>query len=246
MTNEIQFTVPGTPVGKGRPRFSTVSGQALAYTPIKTKEYERLIKQYASRAMNGRYPFERGTPLSVIIMAFFPIPKSYSKARREACATNKEYPTKKPDCDNIEKIVCDAMNDTVFWTKVYTRFSTLEQREYLLRNFKEIVEKHCVDGIQVRMSEPTGFLPFLPNEENQALFRLVQKAGSVFGLQLEGFRVRGAADAGITSCAGVPTICGMGIVGDHLHTEREFAVKASLVERLKVVLMSILMADKAF
>ncbi len=133
------------------------------------------------------------------------------------------------------------------WAKVFTRFSTLEQREYLLKSFKEIVDKHNAEGqARIEMRDPVGFLPFIPNKKNQSLFELVQKAGAHFDLVLEGFCVRGAADAGITSCAGVPTICGMGIVGDHLHTEREFAVKASLVERLQVVLMAIVLANQAF
>ena len=35
------FMVPGKPQGKGRPRFSRKSG--TAYTPSKTRDYERLI-----------------------------------------------------------------------------------------------------------------------------------------------------------------------------------------------------------
>ena len=58
--------------------------------------------------------------------------------------------------------------------------------------------------------------------------------------------VRGAADAGITSCEGVPTICGMGIVGGNLHTDREYAIKASLPERLRVLALSILLAHNTY
>ena len=31
--NEVRFTVPGEPVGKGRPRLSSRNGFAHAYTP---------------------------------------------------------------------------------------------------------------------------------------------------------------------------------------------------------------------
>lgn len=36
----IKFEVLGVPVGKGRPKFSTVNGHAVAYTPAKTANYE--------------------------------------------------------------------------------------------------------------------------------------------------------------------------------------------------------------
>ncbi len=130
--------------------------------------------------------------------------------------------------------------------KVYTRFSTLEQREYLLTRFKEICAAHTAGDLTVSISEPVGFLPFLPNEANQALFSLVKKAGAAFGLSLTGMNVRGAADAGITSCEDVPTICGMGIVGGNLHTDREYAIKATLPERLRVLTLSILLAHNTY
>ena len=43
-------------------------------------------------------------------MANFPVPKSWSKKRKALCLANKELPTKKPDADNIGKIIMDGMN----------------------------------------------------------------------------------------------------------------------------------------
>lgn len=40
----VKFEVLGTPVGKSRPKFSTVNGHAVAYTPKKTANYETLVK----------------------------------------------------------------------------------------------------------------------------------------------------------------------------------------------------------
>lgn len=111
----IRFVVPVEPFGKGRPRFSSVHGQSLAYTPTKTRKLENVFKLHARQAMNGRYPFERGTPLKVSILAFFRIPKSLTKAKYLACEQNIELPTKKPDIDNICKAALDAMNEAVFW-----------------------------------------------------------------------------------------------------------------------------------
>ena len=42
----ISFTIPGSPVGKGRPRVSVRGGYAHAYTPEKTRTYEARVRGY--------------------------------------------------------------------------------------------------------------------------------------------------------------------------------------------------------
>lgn len=39
----IEFTVPGVPIAKGRPKFSTRGGYAKAYTPSKTTKAEQFV-----------------------------------------------------------------------------------------------------------------------------------------------------------------------------------------------------------
>lgn len=39
----VMFTVPGEPVGKGRPRIGRVGAHARMFTPAKTANYEGLI-----------------------------------------------------------------------------------------------------------------------------------------------------------------------------------------------------------
>ena len=129
------------------------------------------------------------------------------------------------------------------WARIYTRFSTMEQRDYLLERFRAIIADHRQTGMRFVLSEPTGFLPFLPNEKNTRLYTLVRESGKQLGLEITGMRVRGAADAGIASCAGIPTICGMGPVGGNLHTDREFMNKASLAERAKLLTLAIVHAN---
>ena len=48
----VTFTVPGTPVGKGRPKFARRGNFTVAYTPEKTASYENLVKIAAGQAMN--------------------------------------------------------------------------------------------------------------------------------------------------------------------------------------------------
>ncbi len=111
----IQFTVYGTPVGKGRPKFSTFNGQATAYTPAKTVNYENLVRLSVQQQQRGLKPFDKDVPLQADIIAYFPIPKSTSKKKREAMLNGEIYHTKKPDADNIAKCILDALNDIAYY-----------------------------------------------------------------------------------------------------------------------------------
>ena len=128
------------------------------------------------------------------------------------------------------------------WGKLYTRFASVEQRNHLLREMRAVVARRNRNGLRAELSEPVGFLPFLVNEANTELFRLVKEAGAAYGVELEGVVTKGAADAGIASSCGVPTLCGMGPVGGKLHTDEEYMVKDSLPERTKVLALAIAMA----
>ena len=111
----IEFTVIGTPVGKGRPKFSTVNGFAVAYTPKKTESYENLVKLSVQQQQRGLKPFDKDVPLQADIIAYFPIPKSTSKKKREAMLNGEIYHTKKPDADNITKSILDALNGIAYY-----------------------------------------------------------------------------------------------------------------------------------
>ena len=110
----VKFEVLGVPVGKGRPKFSTVNGHAVAYTPAKTANYETLVRLSYQQQI-GSFMFDKDKPLRAIIRAFFPIPKSASKKKREQMEAGKIRHTKKCDADNIAKACLDALNGIAFY-----------------------------------------------------------------------------------------------------------------------------------
>jgi Holliday junction resolvase RusA-like endonuclease len=104
----IQFTVPGQPVAKGRPKFTNVGGFARVYTPKKTQEYEALVAGIAKRAMWPIEPLLR--PVEIMLELRMEIPKSWSKSKRLAALDGRVRATKKPDADNVLKGIKDALN----------------------------------------------------------------------------------------------------------------------------------------
>lgn len=109
----MKIVIPGVPVGKGRPKFSTFNGHAVAYTPEKTVNYENLVK--LAFQQSGETAFDRETQLRADIYAYFPIPKSTSKKKRKEMESGLILPTKKPDTDNIAKAILDALNGLAYY-----------------------------------------------------------------------------------------------------------------------------------
>ena len=103
----IEFFVFGDPRGKGRPRF-----RGHAYTDSKTRAYENKIQEAFIQSGGNMIP--KGTPVGVEVQCRFRIPCSYTKRRKEQCRENLELPLKKPDGDNVLKIVCDALNGLAY------------------------------------------------------------------------------------------------------------------------------------
>lgn len=105
-----EFEIPGKVIGKGRPRLNSYTG--AVYTPTRTKDYESLVEQYfllkypRFKALEGR--------IKVNIIAYFAIPKTTKKSDINEMLENNISPTKKPDIDNIVKVLLDSMNKFAF------------------------------------------------------------------------------------------------------------------------------------
>ncbi len=114
----IIIEVPGPPIGKGRLRHRVVRsranpmGFASGYTPAKTRDYEARIRQAAVLAMRGRSPLEG--PVELTVIAYMPIPVSWSAKKKAQALDEHIRPVVKPDGDNIAKSALDGANGIVF------------------------------------------------------------------------------------------------------------------------------------
>ena len=119
MKNEVKFVVYGEPQGKGRPRFTTrynpETGKSYskARTPENTIIYENLVRtEYGIQTRNFRFTDE--AMLDMRILAYYSIPKSVSKKKKAQMLTGMIRPTKKPDMDNVMKVVADSLNNLAY------------------------------------------------------------------------------------------------------------------------------------
>lgn len=102
----MKFTIPGAPVGKGRPRVTKWG----THTPEKTVLYENLVK-LCYQDQCGKYTEK---PLYAVLKIYYGIPKSTPKKHIEPMLNGKIRPCKKPDIDNVCKIIFDALNGIAY------------------------------------------------------------------------------------------------------------------------------------
>lgn len=114
----LSFVVEGEPVGKGRAR-STRSGHH--YTPAKTRAAEQRIAIAAREALLAiaarealwfyqSFKLEPGAPLAMDVAFLLKKPKTGKNAK----AAHGSPCTKKPDLDNLVKLVKDALNGVAY------------------------------------------------------------------------------------------------------------------------------------
>ena len=105
---KVSFTVPGQPQGKLRPRWA----RTRMYSPEKTVNYETYIKEIFVISYPDFVLLEGA--LEITITAWMMIPKSTSKRRAKLMAERVIRPDKKPDWDNLSKVVGDALESLAY------------------------------------------------------------------------------------------------------------------------------------
>ena len=109
----VTFHVPGKPQGKARAKTFHTNGITRTVTPERTVLYENLIKEQYMHHAEGLY-LDYGTPVTLRIVARFLPPNSASKAFKKRMLEGEVFPLKKPDMDNIVKVVSDALNGVAY------------------------------------------------------------------------------------------------------------------------------------
>ena len=108
----ILITIQGEPKGKGRPRFSRKGDYVSTYTPADTVRYENFVKACFFSNCPGVPPAT--DEIDAEIIAYFGVPKSTSKKKTALMLNGIINPTKKPDTDNIAKIILDSLNGIAY------------------------------------------------------------------------------------------------------------------------------------
>lgn len=97
-SSKISFTIPGAPMGK--PRMTQRDKWKKRPCVMRYRAWADKARAAAPKSL----PIQ---PLSVSWVAYLPMPKSWNRYRRETL--QGKLHRQKPDRDNIDKAVCDAL-----------------------------------------------------------------------------------------------------------------------------------------
>ena len=106
------FTIKGKAKAKQSVKFGR---NGIKYTPADVKEYANYVK----KCFQENYPLWSadilaGKALKVLIVVYRAIPKSFNKTEQKEAALGIIRPAIRPDCDNIAKNICDALNGVAY------------------------------------------------------------------------------------------------------------------------------------
>ena len=111
----LTIFVPGLPVAQPRPRAVSFRGHARMYSPGTSNEWKACVI-HALRGNAGLFP--AGVPLRCDLTFYLPRPKGHFGSGRNIHALKSsapKRPTGKPDRDNLDKAVCDAITAAGVW-----------------------------------------------------------------------------------------------------------------------------------
>lgn len=129
--------------------------------------------------------------------------------------------------------VANTVADTCIFT-ADIRFATAKELEWVRNRVKEIASNSTVKGCVCEVRQ-VSMRPAM--EKTDANFRLAEKINEInekVGLPTLALRFgNGGSDAAYTTQAGIPSVDSIGVDGDHIHSSREYAIKASLAYSAK-------------
>lgn len=140
----MRLIVDGQPQRKQRPRFARRGSYVTTYTPKQTSDYEAWIRKCYEDQIGHYMAFDGDEPLSVHIIAYYEIHKSFSKKKRQLAVDNLLKPTNRIDVDNTAKVVLDSLNNVCYKDDHYVtdlvvrkRYSEQPRLEIEIREVKE-------------------------------------------------------------------------------------------------------------
>ena len=110
---KITMTIPIIPTAQMRARSRVCGKHAMTYKAPKQARYENQIMQLLAEHAPA-VPVDG--PVCLDVLAWLPIPASWSKKKKELAATGVIRPVGKPDLDNLIKNIKDCMTQCGYWT----------------------------------------------------------------------------------------------------------------------------------
>ncbi len=118
---------------------------------------------------------------------------------------------------------------------VDTRYSSEEKGKLLAGEINKIISTPVVSGTNITLSV-TNTRPVMKQERgNQKLFTIYYNLAASLGVTVREESRHGVSDANTLAGEGIPVLDGLGPIGEHDHSDREYMIKQTLPERTRIL-----------
>lgn len=119
--------------------------------------------------------------------------------------------------------------------KIDLRASRVADMETLKKKIEEVLAKTFIEGTTTMFSYTQEMLPFETTDDTMKLYQFVHDTALKYGFgEMPCIKLGGSSDASYLTIAGIPTICSCGVRGQWNHTDKEYALAESMLERAKL------------
>jgi Holliday junction resolvase RusA-like endonuclease len=119
MRPPLEFFVAGLPKAQPRTKARAFGKFAQVYTPKTADDWKMIVRNEAFKAWQSEsislFMFPWKGPLRVDLTFYFPRPKAHFRSNGELKPTAPDWHTTKPDRDNSDKSVLDALTNLGIW-----------------------------------------------------------------------------------------------------------------------------------
>jgi len=134
-----KITIEGMAIPKGRPR-SVLKGKYVhTYTPKRTRDFEKLVKETYLAKYSLSDMIKKPYGVSINLHVHKQIPKGFTKKKTAEILNGNIQLITKPDMDNVEKSIYDALNQVAYeddaqickcnWVKSYCSGASFTELE---------------------------------------------------------------------------------------------------------------------
>jgi glutamate carboxypeptidase len=115
------------------------------------------------------------------------------------------------------------------------RSLNLEDEQWVIEKLEKIIAKaNTQDKIKAELHGGFTKKPKILDPKTLALYELVKSVGKDLGQEISWHPTGGVCDGNSLSAVGLPNIDTLGVIGGKIHSNEEFLITSSLVERTKL------------
>jgi glutamate carboxypeptidase len=111
------------------------------------------------------------------------------------------------------------------------RFVTPQQKQALEARLHDMVSTNAVPGTRSTLAIVNSRPPMPPSKGNRCLYEIVRSVGAKLGQSIAAEYRSGVSDANLIAAEGVPVVDGLGPAGGKDHSDEEYMLKESLIQR---------------